>query len=463
MANRAISIAALFALTVPLLPACASIDRLTPAFPESAIIDEEGVRSDLRDWAAGLRALHPDLPARADMERLETVLAATEQEIGGPMTELEAWRLFSRLNPTLNDGHAGILLSEQYERAQSYVDRGGSIFPFAVHVDEHQRLFIAGAGAGVDGVTTGDEILSINGLPTVEIVSEMLDRAHGDTPRFRRELVARRFPLMFLLLFGDMGDYRVETRALDGARARVTVKGARRLPALLQPAPSVDEIFEFGVLEGGVGYIKAGSFAYEHSEFFKKFTEEAFGRFHDAGVQALIIDIRDNSGGDDPLWQEGLMQNITTTPYRHVSRYKIRVTEDNADPGDVVGAVQSGEYRQLFAPKADNPLRFHGPVYILVGPYTYSSAIQFAVAAQDYGIAKIAGEETGGLSCQTGRVTQIPMNRTKLNAFAPILSMTRPSGVGCERGVVPDIPLEIDPYSPSGVVEALRKFAAARL
>lgn len=156
------------------------------------------------------------------------------------------------------------------------------------------------------------------------------------------------------------------------------------------------------------------------------------------------------------------MQNITTTPYRHVSRYKIRVTEDNADPGDVVGAVQSGEIQRLFAPKADNPLRFHGPVYILVGPYTYSSAIQFAVAAQDYGIAKIAGEETGGLSCQTGRVTKIPMNRTKLNAFAPILLMTRPSGAGCERGVVPDIPLEIDPYSPGSVVEALREYAAGQ-
>ena len=97
--------------------------------------------------------------------------------------------------------------------------------------------------------------------------------------------------------------------------------------------------------------------------------------------------------------------------------------------GEQIGEVRSKEYARLSLPKEDNPVRFDGPPSILIGPYTYSAAIQFAVAAQDYGIAKFAGEETGGFSCQTGRTTTIPMPRTGLNAFAPRLAIDRKSVV----------------------------------
>ena len=106
-----------------------------------------------------------------------------------------------------------------------------------------------------------------------------------------------------------------------------------------------------------------------------------------------------------------------------------------------------------------NPIRFKEPTYILLSPITYSSEIQFSVAAQDFGIAKIAGVETGGFSCSTGGVTVILMEKTQLIAFVPVMQLTRPSGIGCESGIIPDIPIKSMPFQPDQSIESLRVIA----
>jgi C-terminal processing protease CtpA/Prc len=170
-----------------------------------------------------------------------------------------------------------------------------------------------------------------------------------------------------------------------------------------------------------------------------------------------VIDVRENGGGDDPPWQQALMEHITTTPYVQVSAYAVRVTAENARAGESAGDIRHTAYDKRFTPTPDNPLRFTGPVYILVGPYSYSSTIQFAVAAQDFGVARIAGEETGGLACQTGKTRLIAMPKTGLTAVSPIIAFTRPSGQGCRRGVVPDVPVPFDDADPD---KALRELIA---
>ena len=117
--------------------------------------------------------------------------------------------------------------------------------------------------------------------------------------------------------------------------------------------------------------------------------------------------------------------------------------------------MQEADYSKRFTPNRVDPIRFHGPVYILVGPYSFSATIQFVVAAQDFGIAKIAGEETAALSCQTGKYEQINLPRTGLAAFTPVIAYTRPSGRGCGRGVVPDLPITTNEVEPEKTLSSL--------
>ncbi len=389
--------------------------------------------------------LHPDLSLRTDRAGLTRARAEIMSQLVRPMTQREAGLLLSRLNPFLADGHNVVGIPARGKLVQAHLDGGGRVFPVGVHLGGDGKLRLR---TGWEGFPTGAEIVRINGRGAGEVVAEMLATVGGDSLASRRALLGRRFPILYWLQFGDTGHYALSIEG-PGACPRVVVTpGGRAIPVENQYDPPASQVFGHEILEGGVGYFKAGSFSGEHRAQLAELARRAFTEFKRRQVQAVIIDLRDNDGGDDPLWQESLMEYITAKPYAHLSRFSVRVNQDNADPGDVIGEVQTKEYTRRFQPSADQPLRFSGPVVLLVGPYTYSAAIQFAVAAQDFGIARIAGQETGARSCQTGQTKAIELPRTGLRAFTPVIAYTRPSGAGCERGVVPELAIDDDGLDP---------------
>lgn len=67
------------------------------------------------------------------------------------------------------------------------------------------------------------------------------------------------------------------------------------------------------------------------------------------------------------------------------------------------------------------------------------------------------------MSCQTGKVTALAMPRTGLNAYAPVAAFIRPSGRGCERGVIPDLALDDDGLDPARAPAMLARQIAGSL
>jgi C-terminal processing protease CtpA/Prc len=244
-------------------------------------------------------------------------------------------------------------------------------------------------------------------------------------------------------------------QSATGCPRRVRTMGATTLPEALRSQNTAAELFGWRILNGNIGYLRVDGFDGDQKADFAAFTQTAFAAFKERRARALIIDVRENSGGDDPLWEQGLVDHFTTKPYVQLSHYMARITNDNADPGEVIGAIKSEDYDKRLTPPPDDPIRFDAPVYVLDGPYSYSAAIQFIVTAQDFRLAKIAGEETAALSCQTGQVKRIPLPWTGLSASTPVIAYTRPSGHGCERGVIPDVPIAINEVNPDETLNTL--------
>jgi C-terminal processing protease CtpA/Prc len=266
--------------------------------------------------------------------------------------------------------------------------------------------------------------------------------------------------MLYWYLFGDTGQYDVDVQSAAGCPHRVRTMGATTLPLLLQSQNTAEELFDWRILRGKIGYLRVDGFHGDLKDAFSAFTRTAFAAFKEQKVRALIIDVRENDGGDDPLWQQGLVNHFTTKPYVQLSHYITRITNDNAEIGDVIGSIKSEDYDKRFTPPPDDPIRFDGPVYVLDGPYSYSAAIQFIVTVQDFGLAKIAGEETAALSCQTGQVKRIDLPWTGLSASTPIIAYTRPSGHGCKRGVLPDVAIAINEVKPDETLNALTAWIA---
>jgi C-terminal processing protease CtpA/Prc len=429
---------------------------LPPAqFEDGPLLRREDILADLDGWMAGLRALNPDLSLRSDTQQLETVAERIRTELTGPTTRREAWLHLAQLNPYLHDGHAGVQMPHYREALEAHLQSGGRIVPVEVRFAPDRSLRVLSV-AGSAAIQSGDRLRAINGHDAQEMIKRMSALAIGDTADGQRAWLERRFAMLYWYLYGDTGQYdlTVQHGPSDCPR-QVRLRGAESLPEALEARPSAHELFGSRVLSGGIGYLRVDGFDPDQKVAFASFTQASFAQFRTRRIRALIIDVRENGGGDDPLWQQSLVDHFTRTPYVQLSHYVQRITQDNADPGDVIGAVRSADYHQLFTPPAVDPVRFAGPVYILDGPYSYSATIQFIVASQDYHLARIAGEETAALACQTGQVKPLAMPRTGLAAVTPIIAYTRPSGHGCDRGVIPDVPIAIDELRPDATLDAL--------
>ena len=218
---------------------------------------------------------------------------------------------------------------------------------------------------------------------------------------------------------------------------------------------SFEELFRFEMPNARQAVLTVNQFDWREKPKFYEFTRAAFARMRAAGTQTLVIDIRANSGGDDDMWLEGIMPYIATKPYRNGSDYVLKVIEGRQKEGQKVGDVVRGS-QSTYQPALDNPLRFPGKVYVLISPYTYSSAILFSNAVQDYGFATVVGTGGAARATQSGGTQNVKLGRTQIGLVAAV-SAEAPSGA--EGLVQPDILIPDDPFRAATAIEALLRLS----
>ena len=251
----------------------------------------------------------------------------------------------------------------------------------------------------------GDEIESINGVPATAVAEELLEHVHGDSPRFRAALLSQRWWFFYWKVYGAPGRVRSGVGETDSPlRLRRTASTA--LPAILVGEEVFDRQFHLELLPDDAAVLTVKTFSWSEPKEFFDFTRRAFEQMKEAGTRTLLIDVRDNGGGDDAMWLQGLLPYFADKPYRWASRYTKRVIKPDPAKGEILGAVLSGTIDSWTPPQPDNPLRFRGRIYVLVGPTTYSSAVLFANTMQDFDFAVIAGEAASVRSTQSGGVQE---------------------------------------------------------
>jgi len=225
---------------------------------------------------------------------------------------------------------------------------------------------------------------------------------------------------------------------------------------------SFEQTFRFRMLPGGTGLLTVNQFAWPDKQRFYDFAERAFASLRDAGAQMLLIDVRENGGGDDDMWKTGILRYIADKPYRNGSSYVKKVLEGRAGPGEKVGDIVNGTVDSWVQPEPSNPLHFGGKVFVLVGDLTYSSAVLFSNTVQDHGFAKLVGAGGYAYVRQTGGTQKKHvLPNTRLEVVVPRFVLDRPSGKREPALVQPDIVLADDPFDREALIKALLEQPAA--
>jgi Peptidase family S41 len=443
---------------------------LAQARPGDPRFDAATVRADFDDLYRRLRAAHFNLYARVPRADYDRLHAAMRRAIRRPESRFEVARRFQRFVAFGRVAHARI--DAAYGAYEAYLADGGRAFPLTLRISGDRALVRVARGGG-GAVAAGDEVIALDGRPIASWLGRARHNLSADSDYMASALMELDLPMLLWLEMGPAARFDLALRKPDGrlslvslpARTREEMRAAGRAAAPGLDLAADDRTAR--ILPGNIAYLRPGAFynatpgasdPYDNSGF-RQFIDESFERFLVVGAERLIIDLRDNPGGDSSF-SDLMIGWFATRPYRFNAAFRIRASAEAtaSNRRRITAAAErpdpvSARFAALYAaarPGAivdfDTPVsrpregpRFAGRVYVLINRNSYSNAVAVAATIQDYRFGTILGEETSDLATTYGAMETFTLPRTGIRVGFPKAQIVRPSGDLAPRGVVPDI------------------------
>lgn len=403
--------------------------------------DAAQVREDFDELYARMQASHYDLYARRSRQDYDTLFKSLRSTFKAPMTRLEIAARFQDFLAYGNVAHARIdFLGEPF---RAYGAGGGRMFPLDVRVVKGAAL-VSANNSGVDAIAVGDEIVALDGEPTAVWLPRLRRHLSADTDYMAHAMLEWSLPRLIWLEHGALGQFQLKLRDANG-RLYETVVPARTRPEIQAASQQQPAMFDLDwdqrterMLDADVAYLRPGPFYNNDpaatdmwdNTAFAAFIDQAFDHFIQAGAKSLIIDLRNNEGGDNSF-SDRMVGWFAVKPFRFASDFRIRLSQAAIDSNRqrlekerqsglldptsprleaAYAGHKSGETFSLDFPPGQprQGARFQGKVFILINRHSYSNTVTVAALAQDYGFATILGEETSDLATTLWRNGTVP-------------------------------------------------------
>ena len=416
------------------------------------------LKQDLQSLQAFIDATHPDISHSASPQQLAQTFATIEKSLTIPMTANEFWHHTAKLNPVFNDAHWSVNLPEADSDMQQLIEKTGGLFPLEVHMRPDGELTVLALAGGGETPWRGATIESINGVLAPLLSRQLLALRHGDTPLNRANLLGPSFQLYYASVFGTPAGFTLQLKQNDKV-SEVKLPASRQTAVIGKTGKKFTDNFSYRALNTNTVYLKLGTFSWPDEQEIGTFTKETFDNIQQSGAKTLIIDVRENRGGNDSVWIDHVMPYLADRPFRVGSWNKKKVIASRANATEPKGLVIESEFKTWYQPQLANPLRFKGKVVVLTGRRTYSSAVQFSNVMQDFGFATLAGEGSYARARSTGGIQFFTLPHSKLEIIVPRFWSARPQGGFTEQLQTPDWLMPDDVLDPEALVQAV----AARL
>jgi C-terminal processing protease CtpA/Prc len=316
-------------------------------------------------------------------------------------------------------------------------------------------------------------VVSIAGRPALRWLQPMRALVSADNDYLAHAQLETQLPLLAWLAGEDAQSWAIVLRKADGRHAAIVLPardraGFETAAAKRAKAFELDwNVREARMLGNGSAYLRPGPFYDNRPEAtdpwdataFQAFLDDAFGMFIAKRASRLLIDLRDNPGGDNSF-SDRMLAWFADRPFRFCKRFEIKVSDaaiaanrrrvdalsGGADSISLELAAayanrkpgQRVDFQIPWVSPREGP-RFTGDVYLLVNRHSYSNTVLVAATVQDFGFGTVLGEETADLASTYGALEKFTLAKTGLEVGFPKARILRPSGATVSRGVVPDV------------------------
>ncbi len=372
---------------------------------QQGTIATKALQKDLAILKKTFEEAHPGLYWYSTQAAIDSLFDSAKGSIRDDMTQLDFFKILLPLIAGINCSHTSIRLprNENNSVALPFTN----LLPVELYLVNGKgyirRRF---SGDGFEGA----EVLSINGVSLPGILNKLMSciPADGFNQTYKYQALNRGVMVeAYALHFGDAADYTMEIKDSSGSLQRIRLDAAspKQISAGIQPplpAFSVQYKDSIGILSINTFVLNTAAFTDSVSTIFREFQAKK--------VRQLIIDLRQNGGGNNENVST-LFSFMARSPFRHLRRAEM-LGKTLTYPSYISNATGIDRYPRTH-PNGDrylvndsysgtrlsNPrdsFHFAGDVVLLTSGATVSAASEFVAVFHDQQRGKIVGEETGG-------------------------------------------------------------------
>lgn len=410
---------------------------------------QQEVLEDLDYLHESLDKAHYDLYAyttkkvfNANFEKLKSSVTKDSLSL------LEVTSLFQAVISKANNGHTEINFPGAVYG--EFAHSGGTLFPLEIAF-ENEKALIRKNWSGNSELSPGTEIISINGLTINEVLESIYPLISAERQYFKlAKIELFSFPRLYWQAFGEQKRFEIEIK-----KDHKTQKYQLQSIDLIQDYEMKRDELWYAKRElqflPHTAYVRPGNFSGDEQEY-KRFIDSAFVEINNKKLPFLIIDLRNNLGGDDSF-SDYLVSYIADRPFRWNSEFTLKTSailkthvRENYDTSNpfwqsVLTHDAGNTYPYEFDAYEPQPKtkRYAGKTYVLINRQSHSQSAVTAAQIQDYEFATLVGEETGDFPSLYASQYSYNLPHTRINVKIAKGYIVRVNGSKKAEGVIPDI------------------------
>jgi hypothetical protein len=410
------------------------------------------VKYDIATLRAKLERHNPNIYLYNTKKDLDKYFDSLSNAVKAPMTDMEVYRLLGPMTSRIKDAHTSVFPNENCEwwyGNQSY------FLPLLVTCNNDHVVTDLCASSDRT-IPDGSEVISINGKYVAEILSQMKSYAPRDGYNQSRVtwVLNNFFSYFYCYCLGDTSSFRIEyvPRGYDDIREHTiratTVDSMWSNAYKYYPSRYISGRKDSTITmrfreDSSIAIMRIRSFAKgspkSKDDSYRKVVHRCFEIINDAPVKDLVIDIRDNSGGN-PEYARYLISHLIDKKFIYIEKYK---TVERLRWNDEEKRTRTQWYPYCgigtFSPEKNC---YTGKLYVLMDGGSTSTAGDFAACLDYYDRATFIGEESGANRVVSGGnvfSSDFELPNTKLRVrLSTIQGINKTDIPNDGHGVIPD-------------------------
>ena len=364
------------------------------------------------------------------------------------VTLLQATTIFQKVISAANNGHTEIDFPGASYGA--YADSGGTMFPIEIAFENNKSLIRKNFSDNPD-IKIGSEIISINGVSMKDVLAKIYPQVSAERTYFKNAKIEMySFPRYYWQVFGKQDNFQIEILS-NGNVKKHSIKAVKLIEGYeMKRTEVMNAKMKLKFIDKSA-YINPGNFSGDEQKY-QKFIDSAFVEIKNSNSKNIIIDLRNNAGGNDSF-SDYLVSYFADKPFKWNSEFTLKTSqflkEHTKKHNDTTDAYfrkilthKDGEiYKYEFDEYQPQPKqkRFTGAVYVLVNRQSHSQSAVTASQIQDYKFGTIVGEETGDFPTLYASQFQYSLPNTGIVVKVSKGQIVRVNGSEKQEGVIPDI------------------------